>query len=269
MHIIKYGARGAEVAELQSALNRHGANIAEDGIFGEATEQALIRFQAANGLMADGRCGDATRAALAGRPTKSLTEADIAQAAALLEVEPAAVKAVIQVESAGAGYLKEPQQRVKILFERHIFARLLKERDSAAYDKACREAPHICQNAPGGYKGGAAEYPRLARAMMYHHETAMEAASWGLFQIMGFNYKQAGFDSIHAFVDAMKESEGQQLTAFARFVKADKAMHAALKKHDWAAFAKRYNGPAYQKNNYDAKLANAYRRYQELAGQAA
>ena len=86
---------------------------------------------------------------------------------------------------------------------------------------------------------------------------------------MGFNYKQAGFDSIHAFVDAMKESEGQQLTAFARFVKADKAMHAALKKHDWAAFAKRYNGPAYQKNNYDAKLANAYRRYQELAGQAA
>ena len=85
MHIIKYGARGAEVAELQSALNRHGANIAEDGIFGEATEQALIRFQAANGLMADGRCGDATRAALAGRPTKSLTEADIAQAAAWYE----------------------------------------------------------------------------------------------------------------------------------------------------------------------------------------
>ena len=227
MHILKYGARGAEVAELQSALNRHGANIAADGLFGEATEQAL------------------------------------------LEVEPAAVKAVIQVESAGAGYLNEPQQRVKILFERHIFARLLKERDSTAYTAACSEAPHICQNAPGGYKGGVAEYPRLARAMMYHHEAAMESASWGLFQIMGFNYKQAGFDSIHTFVDAMKESEGQQLTAFARFVKADKAMHAALKKHDWAAFAKRYNGPAYQKNNYDAKLANAYRRYQELADKAA
>ena len=39
-------------------------------------------------------------------------------------------------------------------------------------------------------------------------------------------------------------------------------MHLALQKQDWATFAKLYNGPAYKKNNYDSKLANAYARYQ-------
>ena len=38
-------------------------------------------------------------------------------------------------------------------------------------------------------------------------------------------------------------------------------MLSALQAKDWAAFAERYNGRAYKKNNYDAKLANAYARY--------
>ena len=78
---------------------------------------------------------------------------------------------------------------------------------------------------------------------------------------MGFNHQAAGFDSVDEFVDAMKQSEGQQLQAFARFVKANKAMHATLQKKDWAKFASLYNGPAYKRHNYDSKLANAYERY--------
>ena len=92
-------------------------------------------------------------------------------------------------------------------------------------------------------------------------ECGMKAASWGLFQIMGFNHAAAGHPDIHSFVDAMKKSEGEQLLAFARFAAADKAMLSALQAKDWAAFAERYNGRAYKKNNYDAKLANAYARY--------
>jgi hypothetical protein len=38
-------------------------------------------------------------------------------------------------------------------------------------------------------------------------------------------------------------------------------MHAALKKQDWAAFAKAYNGPGYKANKYDTKLAEAYQHF--------
>ena len=35
-------------------------------------------------------------------------------------------------------------------------------------------------------------------------------------------------------------------------------MAEALRKKNWAAFAKAYNGPGYAKNQYDTKLAAAY-----------
>ena len=261
MTLLKYGMKGEAVAELQRALTAHGHPVADDGDFGEKTEAAVTAFQTACGLMADGKAGRDTLAALAGEDTsRVLKEADIRAAAEILAVEPAVIKAVVHVESAGSGYL--PDGRVKILFERHVFRRELeKAHGKAAAAEAEREAPHICAKTPGGYRGGTAEYPRLARAMTIDPECGMKAASWGLFQIMGFNYAAAGHSDIHSFVDAVKKSEGEQLLAFARFVASDKAMLSVLQAKDWAAFAERYNGRAYKKNHYDAKLANAYARY--------
>ena len=266
MKLLKYGSKGEAVAVLQRALIAHGHPIAADGDFGEKTEAALIAFQKQRGLVADGIFGQATQAALSREAIERyLKEADIQAAAELLEVEPAAIKAVVRVESAGTSYLKDG--RVKILFERHIFYReLAKAKGKALTERQTAEAPHVCHPRPGGYRGGAAEYPRLARAMGIDQQAGMKAASWGLFQIMGFNHQAAGFDTVDEFVDAMKKSEGQQLQAFARFVKANKPMHAALQKKDWAKFASLYNGPAYKRHNYDSKLANAYAHY---AAQAA
>lgn len=60
-----FGGRGSGVALLQLALNRAlGTRLATDGIFGEATRNALMRFQAENGLAADGIAGPMTEAAL-------------------------------------------------------------------------------------------------------------------------------------------------------------------------------------------------------------
>lgn len=246
---------------MQRALSGAGYALETDGDFGEKTEAALMAYQAAQGLLADGRYGPDTAAALAGEDTsRRLKEADIQAAAELLAVDAAAIKAVVQVESAGSGYLKDG--RVKILFERHIFYReLAKKQGRAVADRWAAEAPHVCLPKPGGYQGGSGEYPRLARAMLIDRETGMMAASWGLFQIMGFNHRVAGFDDIHQFVDAMKSGEGAQLLAFAKFVKANKTMHAALQKHDWAKFAAAYNGPAYRRNAYDSKLAHAHRLF--------
>lgn len=63
--VYTYGSRGSGVALLQLALRRAlGGTLATDGIFGTATRNALIKFQAENGLAADGIAGVATQNAL-------------------------------------------------------------------------------------------------------------------------------------------------------------------------------------------------------------
>ena len=78
---------------------------------------------------------------------------------------------------------------------------------------------------------------------------------------MGFHWKLLGYASVQEFVNAMYHSEGAQLDAFVRFIKADAGLHRALRSKDWADFARRYNGPAYAKNQYDVKLAEAYKEF--------
>ena len=62
---LKSGATGAEVKTLQQTLNSVGsASLKVDGNFGPATEQAVVAFQQANGLTADGIVGPKTAQAL-------------------------------------------------------------------------------------------------------------------------------------------------------------------------------------------------------------
>lgn len=61
----KMGSAGGEVSQIQSVLKDEGyytGNI--DGIFGTKTKNAVIAFQKANGLTADGIVGSATLSAL-------------------------------------------------------------------------------------------------------------------------------------------------------------------------------------------------------------
>ena len=63
--VLRKGDRGDEVKALQEQLNRLGYDCGEaDGVFGTRTKQAVIRFQTANGLDADGVVGSKTWAAL-------------------------------------------------------------------------------------------------------------------------------------------------------------------------------------------------------------
>lgn len=62
---LSFGSRGAAVETLQLALSRAGYYNGDiDGIFGEQTRNALIRFQRDNGLSQDGVAGAKTNAAL-------------------------------------------------------------------------------------------------------------------------------------------------------------------------------------------------------------
>jgi len=187
---------------------------------------------------------------------------DYKKAALELGVEEAAVKSVASVESNGTGLIKDSQGNLipKILFERHImFQRLrdftpIKSADMAAWYS------DIVNPRAGGYKGGLAEHERLQRAVAIDRKTALESASWGAMQIMGYHWKALGYTSIQAFVNDMYTEQGQ-LNAFVKFIKADKRLVKALQEKDWTTFARIYNGPTYQKNNYDQKMKKAYEQF--------
>ena len=51
---------GQSVKDLQTALNRHGAKLTVDGIFGPLTEAAVKIFQEVRGLVVDGVVGPVT-----------------------------------------------------------------------------------------------------------------------------------------------------------------------------------------------------------------
>jgi hypothetical protein len=159
---------------------------------------------------------------------------------------------VLSVETSGCGFL--PDRRPKILFERHIFHRLTGGR----FDDV---DPNVSQPTPGGYgAGGAHQYERLAAAIQLDRAAALQSASWGLNQIMGQNFAAAGFHQVEDMVAAMIESEDKQLHAGVQFIIGND-MDVLLRDHDWAGFARRYNGPNYADNDYDDKLAEYYQRY--------
>lgn len=184
-----------------------------------------------------------------------LTEANLIAAAERLRVPTATVRAVIDVESRGRGFLRDG--RPVILFERHVMYRHLIAAGRDAGALATRY-PNLVSRTRGGYLGGAAEHTRLAGACQIDADCALASASWGLFQIMGFHWRHLGYASVVAFTEAMRAGEGEQLDAFVRFVEATPTLLRALQTRQWAAFARAYNGPAYRANRYDAQLAQAY-----------
>lgn len=259
--VLKRGDRGAAVNDLQRHLLNAGYAVGTpDGDFGKRTYDAVIAFQTARGLVVDGKVGPKTMGLLcsAEKSHKYLCQADIVNAAKALGVPTAAVMAVNEVESRGTGFL--PSGKVAILYERHIMYRTLPDYgiDPA---KAMRENPGLVNTARGGYLGGEREWQRMDKAMQINKDAAMESASWGAYQTMGFHWELMGFDSVQDYVRFVSASEANQLECFVRFIKSQRGLWNALKALNWAMFARLYNGSAYKENQYDTKLATAYNSY--------
>ena len=191
----------------------------------------------------------------------SLTRRDFEQAAARLCCEVSAIQAVAEVESRKQGLTTYNGGRVPvILFERHHFYRQLKEKRGQEFAQQIRRAhPGLCNPDPGGYSGGAKEHDRLSAAAEIDRDAALCSASYGAFQIMGFNWEDLGYDSLQAFINAMWKDEAAHLDGFVRFVKAN-GLEDELRAKDWHGFARTYNGRNYAKNNYAQKMASAYAR---------
>lgn len=188
-------------------------------------------------------------------PVRYLSRADLAQAAETLDVPIDVVKAVARVESGGrSGFLEKTDLPV-ILFEGHVFHR----ETGGAHDGTHPDISHP-KWTKAHYRGGRAEYDRLRRAIGAgggKPEAALKSASWGMFQIMGFNHGRAGYGSVVEMVNDLATGEDAQLGAFIRFLRADRVMIRALRGRDWTGFALRYNGGGQARNAYDEKLAEA------------
>jgi len=193
----------------------------------------------------------------------ALSSSDIRKAAESIGVELCAIKAVVDVESNGSGFL--PDGRAKILFEGHIFWQQLQKRGIDPIPYAAKYPNIIYPKFDKfQYRGGTAEWGRLSLASQINEPAAYSSASYGLFQIMGFNYAAAGFPSVRSFVDAQGKSEAEQLAAFCTFMRSE-GLIPFLAGKDWTGFARRYNGPAYAENQYDIKLKRAYERCKAAA----
>lgn len=180
-----------------------------------------------------------------------LSEEDYNEAAQFLGCEVAAIKAVAKVESNGSGF--DSHGRIRILFEGHVFYALTKGKygvSDISYPKWTK------------IYYGLDQYTRFNKAFSLDKSAAMQSCSWGLFQIMGFNYDKCGFKEVGSFIDFMKKSEKNQLLCFCRFVKA-RGLDDEIRNLQWAKFAYGYNGPGYKSNFYDTKLEKAYKFYKK------
>lgn len=259
-----------------------------DGSLGPASLEALRKYAV---LMhfenpKDLQSGQAVDAVVRYINVRFITDEHFENCSKRLNVPQSYIRAVAEVESAQSGFLKDG--RVAILFERHWFykklrAALISEnvqkrvmsilkvsidpndtmdiRAVKLLGMVSARFSNVCSAVRGGYMGGEHEYSRLEIAERLDPESAYQAASYGRFQIMGFNCTLAGYNDAREMLLSYARGESEQLNSLASFVIADKRLHTALQKGDWANVARIYNGPAYKENNYDTRLATAQKKY--------
>ena len=73
--LLSFNSRGSIVSALQNALNKKGATMDVDGVFGAQTDYAVRQFQRANGLSADGVVGPGTAGKLNDPTSKDIPKA--------------------------------------------------------------------------------------------------------------------------------------------------------------------------------------------------
>jgi hypothetical protein len=192
-----------------------------------------------------------------------LTEEDYREVAEALDVEVAAIKAVVDIEAGRSHQGFWATDKPIINFDLTMFRRMA-ARNKVSLTKATKTHPVIFSRPNTARYGSqqAAQQARLDAAREVDDVSAIQGTFWGMFQIGGFNWKKCGAESPQQFVELMSRSERDQLDLFANFVR-NTGMQPFLKAKNWAAFAKRYNGNSYAARGYHTRLAQAYAKHKK------
>jgi len=190
---------------------------------------------------------------------KKLDNIDLPKIGKLIGVGEDEIHAILDTETRGTGF--DSKKRLIMLFEPHIFYRQLTAHKPDALDKAISQK--LAYKAWGTQRYPNDSYPRLEEAIKIDLELALRSASWGLGQIMGFNFSMAGFKSAKEMVENFLLDEENHLLALIKFVIAA-GLDDELRRKDWSGFARGYNGAGFAKNRYDKKLADAYAKWVKI-----
>ncbi len=149
--------------------------------------------------------------------------------AAKIGIDPAAAVAVVSVESGGRGV--GPDGRMIIRFENHVFWSLWGKANPDAYNALFAFNPppgksfqghkyRANPNAPWQdvHAGQASEWDAFTIASSLNANAARQSISMGLAQIMGFNFKTVGYDSVEAMFDAYAADERWQLLGLFSYI---------------------------------------------------
>lgn len=231
-------------------LIQRWAGVADDGVPGPATARAIVAKAALK--PAFDRPAFLTR--YINKAAPATTDAQVVDAATRLSVSPAHVRMVRAVESGGRSF--DDGGRPVILFEPHVFYR----RTQGRFGVTAFSYPQWGQKPyPTSFDG---RWTQMADAAEKDEQAALESASWGLFQIMGFHWQDLAYDSVRDFTERMAASEAEHLEAVVRFIEKN-GLAPALRRckagdaDSCRDFAKGYNGAGYEKNQYHVKLAGA------------
>jgi hypothetical protein len=163
------------------------------------------------------------------------------------------------VESGGrTGF--DARKRPKILFEIPIFRQLTHHRFDQSHPDL--SAPYKSPRRRASYRKD--QWQVIHRAFALDPAAAVQSASWGMFQVLGQNFRMCGWKSLRQFVTDMFHAETQHLRAFLGYC-GGAGLTRHLRSHSWASFARGYNGPDYASNAYDVKMAAAYLHYSKRA----
>lgn len=222
--------------------------------------QRFLNSRALAGLVEDGKGGPRTRAALisafTNRDATAATRAQIQAIADRLGASLRQVQAVAKVESNGGGW--NDQGQPKALYERHYAWRRLRIK-----------IPFLSDPSPGGYTldadrdGINDSWEKLADMAMRNPVVAFESASFGKFQIMGAHWRSLNYAGPVEMAWSLRDHEANHYDMLSRFIVANHMLpdlrRLSTNPADCVGFARRYNGPAFAKNNYHHKLAAAMR----------
>jgi hypothetical protein len=168
-------------------------------------------------------------------------------------IEPEALAAFLDVESAGKGFSADG--KLIIQFEPKYFKRLSpKSSPDGVWDT-------------NQVQGQQSEWAAFNSAFKLNALAAMGSCSIGMPQIMGTHWKRLGYSSVGAMWDDFKTGEQAQVNALVRFVKTDSRLEEALKAKDWTKVATIYNGAGFREiakkyggDPYDMRLDKAYNK---------
>lgn len=198
-----------------------------------------------------------------------LKDSDLREVGAKYNIEPAKLKSVTLVESNGSGFYPEVIKKngkeinhpygseLVVRFEGHWFRKFTKTK----YDKIYPHLSYEDWKLGNKYNRGINEFGRFLEAFKLDNEAAWLSTSWGMFQVMGFNYKVCGYNSVKAMIiDFYERGEIAQLEAFLNYCEGN-AILDDLREGRNEVFARVYNGKGYKANKYDTKITQFTNQY--------